>query len=104
MWFNHKLQGFYMCHYDFEFGYQSLLEHIDDFKEDHFSILLSLVRDEAPKQVIFDSFVRSDSLAVWYQLDKELKIVEGLNLRKDQVNDEQFTNKFKQLMASFKPD
>lgn len=42
LWFNHGLEGFYICSYDMK-GFQLLFDNINQFKENHYSILLSLL-------------------------------------------------------------
>lgn len=71
LWMNHKLEGFYICAYE-RTGFLELFEQINNFKQDHFSILLSVLMSGAGPNMSLKIFSQSSSLAVWYDLDKEI--------------------------------
>lgn len=102
LWFNHKLQGFYICSYEAD-GFKELFEKIDCFKENHYSILFSALMAEGDQNTAINVFAQSDSLSVWYELDKEIYFQERDCQERPPHIDELIVAKFKQLANDYKP-
>lgn len=102
MFFNHKLQGFYICKYDPN-SLIDLRKSLSSFKEDEYSIMLTMM-EQVRYETIFETFVHSDSLAVWYELDTMIQSIDNiptLDIRKKV--EAGVCGKFKELVACYKP-
>ncbi len=66
VWFNHQLQGYYICVYA---DFYPIVESIHSFTEDHFGILVSAQETGIITPSLLALFAQSDDIAVWYEIN-----------------------------------